>query len=128
MSDPLVLIIEDDPLSMKLVRDVLTLSGCRTLCATSAEEGVDLARLHRPDVVVLDIGLPGMDGHAALGVLRADRETAPAWVIAVTAGPQSDSSRFLQEGFDDFLAKPIDVHELARRVRSVAAGARRGPS
>jgi len=120
---PLVLVVEDDPPSLRLACDVLTFAGFRTLSARSGEEALDLARLRRPDIVLMDIGLPGVDGIGALGLIRADPDLAATPVIAVTAarGP-SDGDDFLTAGFDDFIPKPLEVLELPARVRRHAPG------
>jgi two-component system cell cycle response regulator DivK len=115
----LVLIVEDDPRSLKLARDVLRFAGYRTLEVESGEDAVAAAREHRPDVVLMDIHLPGMDGIETLRTLRADPATANTRVIAVTAGRgEEDREPYLAAGFDDYVAKPIDVHSLADRIRT----------
>ncbi|HEY3565620.1 MAG TPA: response regulator, partial [Casimicrobiaceae bacterium] len=81
----LVLIVEDNEKNLKLVRDVLQVKGYATLEATSAEDGIRIANERRPDLVLMDIQLPGMNGIDALRVLRADPVTAAIPVIAVTA-------------------------------------------
>jgi CheY-like chemotaxis protein len=117
-----VLIVEDNPRNLKLVRDVLTHVGYRTLEAGTAEEGLTLARAERPDLVLMDVQLPGMDGVEALGRLRADPATAAIRVVAVTAfAMKDDRERFLAAGFDGYLEKPLDVRELPRRVAALLA-------
>ena len=118
MSDaPAVLIVEDNPRNLKLVRDVLNHAGYRTLEAETAENGLELARTHDPGLILMDVQLPGMDGLQALAHLRADPLTAHIRVAAVTAfAMKQDRERCLVAGFDGYLEKPIDVRELPRRV------------
>ena len=121
----LVLIVEDNPRNLKLVRDVLDHAGHRTLAATSGEEGVRLAREHVPDLVLMDLQLPGMDGFAALGALRSEGATAAIPVIAVTAlAMEQDRRRCRDAGFDGYLEKPIGVRALREQVTAGLAGTR----
>jgi len=119
----LVLIVEDNHKNMKLVRDVLQVKGYRTLEAGSAEDGIALARAHKPDLVLMDIQLPGMNGIEALGVLRADPSTAAIPVIAVTASVmQQDRNLITQAGFDAYIGKPINLKEFLEAVRTMIEG------
>ncbi|HWT24347.1 MAG TPA: response regulator [Solirubrobacteraceae bacterium] len=120
---PSVLIVEDNPRNLKLVRDVLDHVGYRTLAAGTAEEGLALARAEQPGLILMDIQLPGMDGVEALARLRSDPGTSGIRVVAVTAfAMQQDRERFEAAGFDGHLEKPIDVRELRRRVASLLEG------
>lgn len=114
MSD-LVLIVEDDPRSLKLTRDVLQFAGFRTLEAETGESAIATAKEHRPDVILMDIHLPGIDGVETMKALRADPATANTHMIAVTAGRLDQA--FLAAGFDDYVPKPIDVNGLLERIR-----------
>lgn len=117
----LILIVEDNEKNMKLVRDVLQVKGYRTLEAGSAEDGIALARAHTPDLVLMDIQLPGMNGIDALGVLRADPATAAIPVIAVTASVmQQDRKQITAAGFDAYIGKPINLKEFLETVRTMA--------
>ncbi len=116
----LVLIVEDNDKNLKLARDVLRFGGFRTIEATSAEDGIALAQRERPDIVLMDIQLPGMDGIAALRKLREDERTSGIPVVALTASVmKSDRERFDAAGFDGFLQKPIDVKRFAADVREL---------
>ena len=116
----LVLIVEDNEKNMKLVRDVLQVKGYRTLEAGSAEDGIALARAQKPDLVLMDIQLPGMNGIEALAVLRADPATAAIPVIAVTASVmQQDRNLITQAGFDAYIGKPINLKEFLEAVRAM---------
>jgi two-component system, cell cycle response regulator DivK len=126
MAGELILIIEDNERNLKLVRDLLQVKGYRTLEAGTADLGIELARRHTPQLILMDIQLPGMDGVAALGRLRADSTTAGIPVIALTAfAMQDERQRFRSAGFDGYLAKPINIRELLEVVGEVCE--RQGP-
>ncbi len=118
MAGELVLIVEDNEKNLKLVRDLLRFKGYRTLEAVNAEDGITLAVAHRPNLILMDIQLPGLDGVAALGRLKAEPSTAAIPVVALTAfAMKDDRERFLSAGFDGYLAKPINVKEFPEQVR-----------
>jgi two-component system cell cycle response regulator DivK len=113
-----ILVVEDNDRNLKLVRDVLEHAGYRVLVATSGEDGVALAVEQPPDLVLLDLGLPGIDGHEALRRLRASPRTRSLPVVAVTAyAMAADRERALRAGFDGYLDKPLDVRALPLDVR-----------
>jgi two-component system cell cycle response regulator DivK len=115
-----VLIVEDNARNLKLVRDVLGHAGYSTLCACDGEAGVELARSQRPDLVLMDINLPGMTGLEALTLLRADAVTASIPVAALTAyAMKDDRARLLAAGFDGYLEKPVDVRALPGQVEAL---------
>jgi two-component system, cell cycle response regulator DivK len=114
----LVLIIEDNERNMKLVRDVLQVKGYATIEAGTAEDGIKLALEKKPDLVLMDIHLPGMNGIEALGVLRANPITAAIPVLAVTASVmQQDRKQITEAGFDAYVGKPINLKEFLEAVR-----------
>jgi two-component system cell cycle response regulator DivK len=116
----LVLIVEDNEKNMKLVRDVLQVKGYATVEAGNAEDGIRLASERRPDLVLMDIQLPGMNGIDALGVLRNDPATANIPVIAVTASVmQQDRKLITEAGFDGYIGKPINLKEFLDTVRII---------
>jgi two-component system, cell cycle response regulator DivK len=118
MAGELVLIVEDNEKNMKLVRDLLQIKGFRTLEADNATEGIALAAAHQPNLVLMDIQLPDMDGVAALGRLKAEPATTRIPVVALTAfAMKDDEARFMAAGFDGYLVKPINVRELPEQVR-----------
>ena len=119
MVRPHVLVVEDNAKNLKLVKDVLEFAGLDVSEATSGEEGVDLARRLQPDLVLLDLQLPGMDGMEALRQIRADPATSALPVVAVTAfAMKSDRHRALVAGFDGYIAKPISVRGFPDQVKS----------
>jgi two-component system cell cycle response regulator DivK len=117
MAGERVLIVEDNEKNMKLFRDVLSAKGYATLEATSGEEAVELALAHAPELVLMDIRLPDIDGVEALRRLRADERTSSIPVLALTAqAMRGDRERFLEAGFDGYVPKPIDITELVGLV------------
>lgn len=123
MADQLILIIEDNERNLKLVRDVLQFNGFRTAEARTAEDGLALARSRPPDLVLLDLQLPGIDGMAAFQKLRESPPTAGIPVVAVTAfAMKDDRERVLRAGFNGYLEKPISVRELPHQVRAFLTG------
>jgi two-component system, cell cycle response regulator DivK len=121
-----ILIVEDNPRNMKLVRDVLQVKGHATLEATTGEEGVALATQKLPDLVLMDIQLPGINGIQALAQLRANATTAKIPVIAVTASVmQQDRKLITEAGFDGYIGKPINLAEFLQTVNAqLASGPR----
>jgi two-component system, cell cycle response regulator DivK len=118
MANELILIIEDNEKNRKLARDVLAFNGYRLLEAETGEDGVQLAREHRPDLVLMDIQLPGIDGIAALRQLRGDPGTQHIPVIAVTASAMThDRQKIMAAGFDAYQSKPLNVKEFVAAVR-----------
>jgi two-component system, cell cycle response regulator DivK len=123
----LILIVEDNEKNLKLVRDLLQYHGFRTLEAVDAETGLQLASANAPDLILMDIELPGMDGVTALEHLRADPVTAGIGVVAVTASVMPvDRERFTHAGFDGCIMKPIDVKSFPGDVLAYCNGSRGG--
>jgi two-component system cell cycle response regulator DivK len=117
-----ILIVEDNPRNMKLVRDVLQVKGHGTIEATTAEDGIVLAVERRPDLILMDIQLPGMNGIDALRVLRSKPETEKIPVIAVTASVmQQDRKLITEAGFDGYVGKPINLAEFLAAVNDMLA-------
>jgi two-component system, cell cycle response regulator DivK len=118
MAGEQILVVEDNEMNMKLLRDVLFATGYRTLEATTGAEAVELASANVPDLVLMDIQLPDFDGVQALHRLRANERTAAIPVLAVTAqAMQGDRHEFLEAGFDGYVSKPVNVRELIGTVR-----------
>ena len=126
MANELVLIIEDNEKNRKLCRDVLNVKGYQTIESETAEEGLTLVREKKPNLVLMDIQLPGIDGITALKQLRADPEMAHVPVIAITASAMTHNrATMLAEGFDGYQTKPITLKEFLGEVERVLA-TRRG--
>jgi two-component system cell cycle response regulator DivK len=114
----LILIVEDNEKNMKLARDLLQAKGYQTLEAVTGEDGVRLGKERVPDLVLMDIQLPGISGIEALRQLRADPSAAAIPVIALTASvTPSDRSQITAAGFDAFVSKPISVREFLETVK-----------
>jgi two-component system cell cycle response regulator DivK len=114
-----VLIVEDNDRNRKLFRDVLTLGGFRTIEAETGADGVSLAQEERPDVVLMDIQLPDLDGVECLARLRAGNTPYAGPVVALTAYAMRDDARRLQEaGFDGYISKPVDIKQFVGQVRA----------
>jgi two-component system cell cycle response regulator DivK len=122
---PLVLIADDKDRNRLLARDLLRLARFRTLEAATAAEGIALASEHLPDVILMDLRLPDMDGTGAARLLRAEPRTAPIPVVAVTALPLhgDDDDWLLDAGFAGYIVKPIDVDAFPDVVRGYCARA-----
>lgn len=120
MKVPLILIVEDDPNSRKLLRDVLGTVGYETIETETAEDGIRLARDSLPDLVLMDIRLPGMSGIEALRHLREDVRTRAIPVVAVTASVmQAQKAQALDAGFDALEQKPVSVAALLATVQRI---------
>jgi two-component system cell cycle response regulator DivK len=119
----LILIVEDNEKNLKLVRDVLRVKGYETAEAGTGEDGIRLALERKPDLILMDIHLPGMNGIEALGALRANPATTAIPVIAVTASVmQQDRKQITEAGFDAYVGKPINLKEFLDAVRSALEG------
>jgi two-component system, cell cycle response regulator DivK len=122
-----VLVVEDNERNLKLVRDVLQYAGYEILEASTGEEGVELAQSRSPDVILMDLQLPDIDGLEALRRIRKCPVTADVPVVAVTAfAMQDDRARVFDAGFDGYLEKPLSVRELPAQVQQFLT-ARRSP-
>ena len=113
-----VLVVEDNPLNLKLIKDVLEYQGFEVLTAASGEEGVVAALSDFPDLVLMDLQLPGIDGHEALLRIRADPRCSGIPVVAVTAFAMNDDrQRAFDSGFTGYVEKPISVRRLPQQVK-----------
>jgi two-component system, cell cycle response regulator DivK len=118
MAGERILVVEDNAMNMKLFRDVLVAKGYRAIEATTGGEAIAVAAEHAPDLVLMDIQLPDLDGVEALRRLRTDERTAAIPVLAVTSqAMHGDRERFLAAGFDGYVAKPVNIGELLGTVR-----------
>jgi two-component system cell cycle response regulator DivK len=119
LADELVLIVDDNERNLRLARDVLAFAGFRTAEATTGAEAVACALEQQPDVILMDIRLPDMDGAEAARFLRDDPRTARIPIVALTSlAMKGDREWFLATGFDGYLEKPISVRELPEQVRA----------
>jgi len=116
----LILIVEDNEKNMKLVRDMLQAKGYATIEAITGEDGVRLAAERKPDLILMDIQLPGINGIEALRILRASPDTASIPAVAVTASVmQNDRKHITEAGFDGYLGKPLNLKEFLETVRAM---------
>ena len=112
-----ILIVEDNEKNMKLVRDILQHQGHTTLEAATGADGVRLAQEQRPDLILMDIQLPDIDGIAALRQIRAQPNLDATPVIAVSASVMPDEQqKVVSSGFDAFITKPIDLKRFRETV------------
>jgi two-component system, cell cycle response regulator DivK len=115
-----VLIVEDNDRNLELVRDILRAKGYGTLEAGTAEDGLKVAREQSPDLILMDVQLPGMSGIEGLRVLRAEPAIASIPVVAITASVMlADREQILRAGFDGFIEKPITVRSFLEVVEDV---------
>ena len=118
MSAARILVVEDNPLNLKLVRDVLGAAGYDVVSATSGEEGLRVAVEQPPDLVLMDLQLPGIDGVETMRRLRQGAVADGVPVIAVTAFAMADDqAKATRAGFDGYIEKPISVRGLVDRVQ-----------
>jgi CheY-like chemotaxis protein len=126
---PTILVIEDNPLNLELVRDVLVTAGMKVIEARNGREGLESALQQHPALILLDIRLPGMDGYSVLQSLRANPATAAIPVVALTAqAMMGDKEQALSAGFDHYIPKPVDTRALAEQVRLLLNQNRRAAS
>jgi two-component system, cell cycle response regulator DivK len=118
-----VLVVEDNPLNLKLIRDVLQISGYDVVEARSGEEGLRVAQQNPPDLVLMDLQLPGIDGTETLRRLRQGTLGPDVPVVAVTAlAMAEDKEAAARAGFDGYLEKPISVRALPGQIEAFLAG------
>ena len=118
MSDYTVLIVEDNEKNRKLMRDLMRVHGYQYLEAEDGLAGVEAAREHHPDLILMDIQLPGLDGYSATRQLKADESTRAIPIVVVTSfAMQGEEERARQAGCDAYLSKPIDIHQLIATVQ-----------
>jgi two-component system cell cycle response regulator DivK len=118
MPEETILIVEDIKLNRRLLEAVLKPHGYRLLVAEDGEAGVALAQTEKPDLILMDVLLPGIDGYEAAGRLRADPETQHIVIVALTASASSEQQdRALAAGCDGYIPKPIDTRAFPQQIR-----------
>lgn len=119
-----VLVVEDNAVNLKLVRDILEHHGYTVFAAADGEEGVASAKRHRPSLVLMDLQLPKLDGFAAIREIRCDPVIGSVPIVALTGfAMATDRERALEAGATDFVAKPFSLHTLLEAVRRLAGPA-----
>jgi len=118
-----ILIVEDDPKSLILARDLLQVSGYKTIEATDGKQGVELAKSKKPDLILMDIQMPEVGGLEATRILKADAATRNIPVLALTASVmKEDKERILETGCDGYITKPFDIKEFLKTVAGYLSG------
>jgi len=111
--NPKILIVEDNAQNRLLMVDILTVHGYEIIEAKDGLEGIQFAKLHKPDLILLDMQMPVMDGLEAARLLKADPETRSIKILAITSfAMKGDRERILAAGCDEYMAKPIDTRDL----------------
>jgi two-component system cell cycle response regulator DivK len=117
--EQVVLVVEDTNSNMMLCHDLLRACGCSVMQATDGHSGWQMAQEHRPNLIIMDIQLPGMSGLEVLARLKADKDLQAIPVIALTAfAMKGDEESFLQSGFDHYVSKPISVPDFLQMVKN----------
>ena len=112
-----ILIVEDDPKCLKLFRDLLEVQGFTILEATNGKQGVEIVKGKKPNLILMDIQMPVMDGTEAIKILKADPNTKEIPTVALTAyAMKEDEEKIRQAGFDGYITKPIDTKEFLKKV------------
>ncbi len=125
MAGEKVLLVEDQPLNRELATDLLEIAGFTVCQADSGERAIQVARAESPQIILMDISLPGMDGLAATRILRADPRFKAVPIVALTAhAMKGDEDRALGAGCDGYITKPIETSSFARCVREILARGR----
>jgi CheY-like chemotaxis protein len=120
-----VLVIEDNEMNMKLVRVLLQMGQYDILEAMDAESGIPLARAHKPDLILMDIHLPGMDGLSATRIIKADPALKQIRVIALTSyAMEGDEKKAIEAGCDGYITKPIDTRTFLDTIAKFIDGGR----
>ncbi len=115
-----ILIVEDNPMVVELVQTILEYMGYAPIVAMSAEQGVNLAASHLPDLILLDISLPDMDGFTAARQIRQNQKTHSIPILATTGRVSfEDKEKCLQSGCDDYISKPYTPKQLASRIEKL---------
>ncbi len=122
-----ILVVDDDCLNLRLAATVLEQAGHEVLCAQSGAQGIDAALAHLPDLVLMDVQMPDIDGITALARLRADPRTAGLKVVAFTAlAMVGDAEQLVAHGFDGYITKPIRYQAFLAEVAALLGAARPG--
>ena len=123
MSNKTILVIEDNEINLKLVRSLLQIGGFNILEATNAETGIEIAREQQPDLVLMDIQLPGMDGLEATSILKNDTATNHIPIIAITSyAMDGDKKKAREVGCDCYISKPINTRTFLDEIRKFLEG------
>lgn len=120
MADETILVVEDNPLNLELVTDILEAKGYRVLKAMSGADAIALVQESLPDLILMDIQLPGLDGLTATGILKDNEKTRRVPIIALTAhAMRGDEEKAHEAGCDGYISKPINTREFPSQVREI---------
>ena len=123
MGNKTILVIEDNALNMKLVKSLLGIGKYNVLAAEDAESGMQVARENHPDLILMDIQLPGMDGLTATKILKADQNVQAIPIVALTShAMEGDDKKALAAGCDGYIAKPIDTKNFLATIGQYITG------
>jgi two-component system cell cycle response regulator DivK len=115
-----ILVVEDQEDNRRILRDLLTSAGYELIEAVTGSEGVHLARSHRPDLILMDIQLPELDGHEATRLIKADPDLRPIPIVIVTSYALSgDEAKALAAGADAYVTKPFSPRQLLAKIREL---------
>jgi two-component system, cell cycle response regulator DivK len=118
----IILIVDDNERNMKLAVDLLELAGFRTIKASSGGAALEILKTERPDLILLDMGLPGFSGDEVYAQIRKNPDLSSSKIVAFTASVMNhEKERILKDGFDAFIAKPIDTRNFVIEIRSLLA-------
>ena len=118
-----ILIVDDEPKILKLIHDLLQVSGYTTIEATDGKQGVELTKARKPDLILMDIRMPVMDGIEATQILKTDPGTRNIPVLALTAhAMKGDKEKILEAGCDGYITKPVDIRNLRKKVAEFLSG------
>lgn len=116
---PKIFIVEDDPENTELFMEILAIGGYECIHSADGERVLEIAKRERPDLVLLDINLPGLDGISIKNILRSTDETKNLKIIALTAyAMKGDREMFLKEGFDGYISKPVKMKEFLSAIEN----------
>lgn len=112
-----LLVVEDNAANLELFCDILSITEYQYVTASNGLDAIEIAKTERPDLILLDIQLPGMDGLSVVAKLREIEETKFAKIIALTAhAMKGDKEMFIAKGFDDYISKPIKVKDFLSKI------------
>ena len=118
-----VLLVEDNHMNMVLVKEILTMNGYEIIEAGSGTDAIKSLALERPDIILMDLHLPGMDGITATRIIKADERNKAIPVLALTAsGMRGEEDKILRQGFDGYVAKPIEIKKLLEAISASLQG------
>lgn len=123
MADHKILIIEDNPINRKIMRDLLRFHHYETLEAVNGLEGVQMAQDMLPDLILMDIQLPELDGYSATKQIKSNEKTQQIPIVAVTSfAMKGEADKAKEAGCDAYITKPIDIHQVIKTVREFLSG------